>query len=204
MKKRQFRQAGFTLVEIIVVLVVLAILAAFTIPAMLGFVEDARSKATIAQAREVYTAGQSAAGEMYGVYDGGTLTEEAYSDYKQTFAQKIVDLVGSDLGITKAVGGNNPQASDNSLEVGTKFTLFYSDANKIAQNRNKFYHASAAKVWIDSTLEGAVTTSLDFHVKAVWFVDGSKKYLVEILEDPTFGGPKTTVYKRSGDTWQAM
>lgn len=53
MKKRH-TLTGFTLVEIIVVLVVLAILAAFTIPAMLGFVEDARSKAAIATAREIY------------------------------------------------------------------------------------------------------------------------------------------------------
>lgn len=47
---------GFTLVEIIVVLVVLAILAAFIIPTMLGFVADAKGKAYIAEAREVYVA----------------------------------------------------------------------------------------------------------------------------------------------------
>jgi len=55
---------GFTLVEIIVVLVILAILAAFTIPTMLGFVNDARGKAMIAEAREVYVAAQSTATEF--------------------------------------------------------------------------------------------------------------------------------------------
>lgn len=54
---------GFTLVEIIVVLVILAILAAFTIPTMLGFVGDAKGKAYIAEAREVYVAAQSTATE---------------------------------------------------------------------------------------------------------------------------------------------
>ncbi|MEA4807046.1 prepilin-type N-terminal cleavage/methylation domain-containing protein [Acetobacterium wieringae] len=54
---------GFTLVEIIVVLVVLAILAAFTIPTMLGFVADAKGKAYIAEAREVYVAAQAVATE---------------------------------------------------------------------------------------------------------------------------------------------
>lgn len=55
---------GFTLVEIIVVLVILAILAAFTIPTMLGFVNDARGKAYIAEARTVYVAAQSTATEF--------------------------------------------------------------------------------------------------------------------------------------------
>lgn len=56
-------EQGFTLVEIIVVLVVLAILAAFTIPTMLGFVQDAKGKAYIAEAREVYVAAQAVATE---------------------------------------------------------------------------------------------------------------------------------------------
>lgn len=62
--KLKKNQKGFTLVELIVVLVILAILAAFTIPAMLGFVNDARSKAYIAEARECYVAAQSVTTEM--------------------------------------------------------------------------------------------------------------------------------------------
>lgn len=62
-KLRKSRK-GFTLVEIIVVLVILAILAAFTIPAMLGFVQDARKKAYLAEAREVYVAAQSTVTEL--------------------------------------------------------------------------------------------------------------------------------------------
>lgn len=62
-KKQRDQKKGFTLVEIIVVLVVLAILAAFTIPTMLGFVADARGKAYIAEAREVYVAAQAVATE---------------------------------------------------------------------------------------------------------------------------------------------
>jgi type IV pilus assembly protein PilA len=63
------RNKGFTLVEIVVVLVVLAVLAAFTIPTMLGFVEEARGKAYIAEAREVYVAAQAVATEYIATTD---------------------------------------------------------------------------------------------------------------------------------------
>jgi|LGOV01.1.fsa_nt_gb type IV pilus assembly protein PilA len=62
-QKMRKRDKGFTLVEIIVVLVILAILAAFTIPSMLGFVNDAKDKANIAVAREIYVAAQATATE---------------------------------------------------------------------------------------------------------------------------------------------
>jgi len=65
--KSNRREQGFTLVEIIVVLVILAILAAFTIPTMLGFVEDAKGKAYIAEAREVYVAAQAVTTEYSGI-----------------------------------------------------------------------------------------------------------------------------------------
>lgn len=91
-KKMKKNRKGFTLVEIIVVLVILAILAAFTIPAMLGFVDDARGKASIATAREVYIAAQSASTEVAGT-KGGTLT----TDEKATIQTKITNMVTSDI-----------------------------------------------------------------------------------------------------------
>lgn len=76
---------GFTLVEIIVVLIILAILAAFTIPTMLGFVGDARGKAYIAEAREVYVAAQSTATEFsakLGLTDGELTAALGSTDVK--------------------------------------------------------------------------------------------------------------------------
>lgn len=78
-------RSGFTLVELIVVLVILAILAAFTIPAMLGFVEEAKGKAAIAEAREVYVAAQS------------TITGTANSEITDfSIQKKMVDLLKND------------------------------------------------------------------------------------------------------------
>ena len=61
--KLKNNKKGFTLVEIIVVLVILAVLAAASIPTMIRFVEDAKGKSEIANARAAYIAAQSIATE---------------------------------------------------------------------------------------------------------------------------------------------
>ncbi len=58
---------GFTLVEIIVVLVILAILAAAMIPALTGYIEKAKNKTMVAEARNALTAVQTLASEAYGM-----------------------------------------------------------------------------------------------------------------------------------------
>lgn len=57
---------GFTLVELIVVLVILAILAAILIPTLTGYIDKAKDKAVIAEARMVLMASKSLVGEAYG------------------------------------------------------------------------------------------------------------------------------------------
>lgn len=66
MKKMKNDNKGFTLVELIVVLVILAILAAILVPALLGYIDDARNKQLQLHGKSVYTAAQAAASQMYG------------------------------------------------------------------------------------------------------------------------------------------
>ncbi|MBR1599288.1 MAG: prepilin-type N-terminal cleavage/methylation domain-containing protein [Lachnospiraceae bacterium] len=58
-------QKGFTLVELIVVLVILAILAALLVPALLGYIDRARSSKYLEEARSIYTAIQAVNDEKY-------------------------------------------------------------------------------------------------------------------------------------------
>lgn len=58
---------GFTLVELIVVLAVLAILATMLVPALTGYIDKANDKKLIAKARSLYTASQSVVSEQYAI-----------------------------------------------------------------------------------------------------------------------------------------
>ncbi|MGB5822443.1 MAG: type II secretion system protein [Proteocatella sp.] len=91
---------GFTLVEIIVVLVILAILAAASIPTMLGFVEDAKGKSEIANARAAYVACQTIATEEKAGNIPSTLPTSAYT-LSTTGTSKLDKMLFTDLGAAK-------------------------------------------------------------------------------------------------------
>lgn len=77
MKKiRRNSKKGFTLVELIVVLVILAILAAMLVPALTGYIDRAKKEKDYQAASVVYAAAQAAITEGYG---NGTITKAAGS-----------------------------------------------------------------------------------------------------------------------------
>lgn len=59
------KTSGFTLVELIVVLVILATLAALLVPSLAGYIDKARQNAVIAKARAVLVASQAVVTEAY-------------------------------------------------------------------------------------------------------------------------------------------
>lgn len=52
--KKSKNKKGFTLIEIIVVLVILGILAAITVPAVMGYIDDAKESKYVAEAHSIY------------------------------------------------------------------------------------------------------------------------------------------------------
>jgi len=71
-KRNNKKKKGFTLVELIVVLVILAILAAILIPALLGYIDRARSRKELLRAKDCLTMVQADLVERYAKY-GDTL-----------------------------------------------------------------------------------------------------------------------------------
>lgn len=67
------KKKGFTLVELIVVLAILAILAAMLVPALTGYIDKANGQKVVAECRQVVMAVQTETSSAYGKANGGGL-----------------------------------------------------------------------------------------------------------------------------------
>ena len=87
--KKNNNNKGFTLVELIVVLVILAILAAILVPALLGYIDRAREKQYVLNAKSALTAAQAELSSLYGEgkYD--------LTDAKKTSIKNTADVPGT-------------------------------------------------------------------------------------------------------------
>jgi len=89
-KKKIDNNKGFTLVELIVVLVILAILAAILVPALLGYIDRARGQQVVLNGRSAYTAAQA---EMTAKYAKAKTTDTlALTSTEVTRIKNTADL----------------------------------------------------------------------------------------------------------------
>lgn len=94
---RKNSKKGFTLVELIVVLVILAILAAILVPALLGWIDKAKEKQILLDARNAYMALQEVVTEDYArpvslISDGDTSISNELLDKIIDDIRKLSDI----------------------------------------------------------------------------------------------------------------
>ncbi len=92
--KKKINNNGFTLVELIVVLVILAILAAILIPALLGYIDRSKIQQDVLNARNMMTATQS---RLVEIYAKGNYTDLGQALNNQNYEYKKIGKNSADI-----------------------------------------------------------------------------------------------------------
>ena len=104
---------GFTLMEVIIVLVILAIMAALLIPALTGYVDKANENTCLIECRHFITAAQTISVEKYAARTINEL-EKCTPEVRDAFLQDCFVLAELDS------GGAQPAAKRVSLTITPK------------------------------------------------------------------------------------
>ena len=133
---------GFTLVELIVVLVILAILSALLIPTLTGYIDEARAKKYLPNAQACVEAAQAMFSQQFALNGevplGTPVVDQAHVTFgsnedenisRGKFAKDLLKLAGLPDGkpycFMVAVGSNALGTTDEEASLIDKYTVFY-------------------------------------------------------------------------------
>lgn len=152
MTKKTNGNKGFTLVELIVVLVILAILAAILVPALLGYIDKAREKQAVLNAKSCLTAAQAEMSSLYGERKAPTTITDAA---RKTEVLNMADADVKEL-VVGCKGPNSDYSDTDKTKAHNAYTISY--VKYVGNDGSEQYFDGST--WLDTSISGSNTYTI--------------------------------------------
>lgn len=148
LKRTPRSRGGFTLVELIVVLVILGVLATFAVPALTGYIDSAKEKQAVSEAQACVMTATRQGAQNYALVQNASITgksdgADALTSWAGTLTNEVPTVTGGDVALTEGSGqyllhvNNPPEGSIKpvgiSSDAGVKGTVQWMTCNASGQ-----------------------------------------------------------------------